>query len=84
MPSFRVTATIRIISALVPQVDGIVESLPDASFDVTSREISYSETVDAKDEADASEAIRSKVREVVGAGGLVDSDYALEVAAERT
>ena len=84
MAPFRVTTRIRIINALVPQVDGIVESLPEASFDPTSSEISYSETVEAASEADASEVIRSKVREVVGAGGLVESDYALEVAAVRT
>ena len=84
MAAFRVTATIRIINALVPQIDGIVESLPEASFDPTSSEISYSETFEAANESDASEAIRSKVREVVGAGGLVESDYDLEVAASRT
>ena len=81
MAAFAITTRIRIINALAPQVDGIVESLPDASFDMTSREISYSETVEAEDEADARRAIRSKVEQAVEAGGLVESDYALEVAA---
>lgn len=84
MAMFKVTTTIRIINALVPQVDGIIESLPEASFDPTSSEIRYSETVEAANEADASESIRSKVREVVGAGGLVESDYDLELSTSPT
>jgi hypothetical protein len=81
MAVFTVTTRIRIINALVPQVDGVVESLPDASFDMTSREIGYSETVEAKDEAEARQTIRSKLQQVVEAGGLVESDYTLEIAA---